>query len=251
MSKPRYIDLTGQRFGHFLVVGLQDRSKGYCKWSVQCECGKSRCMRTNTLRKGVCKECSRPYISGVNNGNFVDMTGQKVGRWTVLGIDQVKDKRIYWRCACECGNTKSIATKNLREEGSTRSCGCLKREKRNLLRGERHPRWNPDRESVSRKRQDPVAIVWRNNVLKRDGYQCQISGQQGGDLCAHHIASWDQNPALRYDINNGITVAYNFHVIFHRMFGYGKNTREQFDQFVRWMELLDVKTLAKSWTTKS
>lgn len=60
---------------------------------------------------------------------IIDMTGQKIGRWTVIERDMtLSSSRAYWICECECGNIKSVMGKYLRNKQS-KSCGCLKEEK--------------------------------------------------------------------------------------------------------------------------
>ena len=60
--------------------------------------------------------------------NFIDLTGRKFGRLTVI-------KRSYpnkwgnamWLCRCKCGREKIIVSNSLRR-GNTKSCGCLHKE---------------------------------------------------------------------------------------------------------------------------
>lgn len=77
----------------------------------------------------------------MKNANKVkDLTGQKFGSLTVLGIDESKDARqTYWICECECGVIKSIRGDGLKS-GSVRSCGCLKRkqDRINLTKNHSH-----------------------------------------------------------------------------------------------------------------
>lgn len=56
---------------------------------------------------------------------FIDRTGQKFGRWTV--IERVYGYRTRWRCRCDCGRISVIFSENL-VSGASKSCGCLKRE---------------------------------------------------------------------------------------------------------------------------
>jgi hypothetical protein len=60
--------------------------------------------------------------------NNLDLTGQKFGRLTVLEKSKTINKRATWLCKCDCGNTKIIKAKYLRN-GDTKSCGCLNKEK--------------------------------------------------------------------------------------------------------------------------
>lgn len=60
-------------------------------------------------------------------GKFIDLTGQKFGRLTVIERDTSRTGRAYWICKCSCGTVKSICGKNLRN-GTATSCGCYNRE---------------------------------------------------------------------------------------------------------------------------
>lgn len=56
-----------------------------------------------------------------------DLTGQKFGKLLVVEKDNEKSKnsyRTFWKCLCDCGNTTSVVTSNLRN-GHTKSCGCI------------------------------------------------------------------------------------------------------------------------------
>jgi hypothetical protein len=61
---------------------------------------------------------------------LIDITGRRFGRLVVLGISHRQRHpstnvlRIFWRCLCDCGVEKTVATISLRL-GHTKSCGCL------------------------------------------------------------------------------------------------------------------------------
>lgn len=57
----------------------------------------------------------------------LDLTNNKIGRWTVLRRAESRNKKTYWVCECECGTIKEVPTKVLKTKES-RSCGCLKEE---------------------------------------------------------------------------------------------------------------------------
>lgn len=51
-------DLTGQRFGRFIVVSLAGRDKyGYVLWLCRCDCGNERIVRGCRLMSGYTKSC--------------------------------------------------------------------------------------------------------------------------------------------------------------------------------------------------
>ena len=63
----------------------------------------------------------------------VDLTGNRFGRLTVIGVDKGRSGRDkYWLCKCDCGNT-SVTTTHKLVNGMTRSCGCyaIERAKEN------------------------------------------------------------------------------------------------------------------------
>ena len=68
--------------------------------------------------------------------DFVDLTGTRVGRLTV--IKRGTGSRTKFLCRCDCGKEKVIDSSSLRNQ-TTRSCGCLNSEivkKRNYKHGE-------------------------------------------------------------------------------------------------------------------
>lgn len=62
-------------------------------------------------------------------GKFKDLTGQTFGKWTVVDIDETKD-RIHWWCECECGKEQSIRASSLT---SGNSKGCRECTRNNLM----------------------------------------------------------------------------------------------------------------------
>ena len=58
---------------------------------------------------------------------FIDLTGRKFGRLTVLGRAPNRSNHTAWNCRCDCGNEKEIAGSSLKS-GITVSCGCYNRE---------------------------------------------------------------------------------------------------------------------------
>ncbi len=61
--------------------------------------------------------------------NAKDITGQRFGRLVALNpTEERRDRKIVWRCLCDCGNICYLTGKSLRS-GNTKSCGCLQKEK--------------------------------------------------------------------------------------------------------------------------
>lgn len=71
------------------------------------------------------------------NKNFKDITGNKYGKLTVLGLDHKRGRNFYWRCKCDCGN-ETVVVGGAIKSGHTKSCGCAhKKAKLKDLVGER------------------------------------------------------------------------------------------------------------------
>jgi len=60
--------------------------------------------------------------------SFIDLTGQKYGRWTVLQLAENDGNGIKWLCRCDCGVERSVRANDLRQNKSL-SCGCYNHEK--------------------------------------------------------------------------------------------------------------------------
>ena len=59
--------------------------------------------------------------------NFIDLTGQRFDRLSVLERVENRFRQAHWRCICDCGKELIVNGIKLRS-GHTRSCGCLRSE---------------------------------------------------------------------------------------------------------------------------
>ena len=75
---------------------------------------------------------------------------------------------------------------------------------------------------------------WAFEVKKRDKWTCQnpACGSKVREMHAHHLEAWNRAPDLRYDVSNGITLCQKCHMRFHYAYGFGDNTREQFEEWI-------------------
>lgn len=105
------------------------------------------------------------------------------------------------------------------------------------FKGENNPMWNPN--ITEEERENGRFIKGYNDfikdVYKRDNYTCQCCGAigTGRNLNAHHLDGYNWCKDKRTDVNNGITLCEDCHKDFHRMYGKGHNTKEQFEEWIK------------------
>ena len=128
-----------------------------------------------------------------------------------------RDYRILFPDCIDCGKHLSRKTA-LR----CRLCDARTPERREISRlsrlGKPSPRYIKDRTKLKRYGQDneirrsSAYKDWSKSVKKRDGWKCQLSDEScAGRMEAHHIKSYKDNPSLRFDLMNGITLCSKHH----------------------------------------
>lgn len=115
---------------------------------------------------------------------------------------------------------------------------------KSLPRGIKHHNYNSnlteeDRLKEKGRNKTTEYIMWKTNVFQRDNYTCQIIGDKGNyDIVAHHLQGWHWYKEGRYDVNNGITLSKEIHNIFHMIYGIRNNTKEQFNEFLKYCKFI-------------
>ena len=136
--------------------------------------------------------------------NLIDLAGKRFGRLEVIERAEGRVGTTRWRCLCDCGESKSIPSSNLRR-GITKSCGCLKSYlgsvliKTNGFKAFKHGRAH---------KKDPSYECWsdmrqRCNNNKSAGYR--YYGGRGITICAE----WDDFDVFLKDMGekpHGLTI---------------------------------------------
>lgn len=145
------IDMTGWRMkehgvpdSRITVIKRDYRRQEQMKsgvpyWECQCECGKIFTSSAPNIRRGQCKSCGclqKEKAGYVNMAGWIMKEhGVPDSRITVIGRNDsyIKEKNIhtndiYYDVVCECG-AKFTASRQGLVLGTTKSCGCLNRER--------------------------------------------------------------------------------------------------------------------------
>lgn len=141
---PRAKDLTGQRFGRLVAIEpTAKRCGGSVVWRCRCDCGNESLVSANALKEGNTRSCGclkKEHIRefSANRGAIKtrygekgdpSMIGRRFGRLVVKEFaGRTAGSAMLYRCECDCGNVIVREKSNL-TNGTTRSCGCLRREK--------------------------------------------------------------------------------------------------------------------------
>lgn len=92
----------------------------------------------------------------------------------------------------------------------------------------------PESQRAKDRRYDPDIHAWRKEVYARDNFTCIACGDnQGGNLNAHHKDGFNWCIKRRYDVSNGATLCESCHANFHQAYGYGDNTEQQFEEWLK------------------
>jgi hypothetical protein len=125
-------NMVGEKYGRLKVVsfeGLNNHRKA--TWLCECECGTSKVVVGSSLKSGCTVSCGCYQSSEAKKRFSKDMSGEKIGRLTVLSREGTyisrKSKTALWRCKCDCGEETVVRGASLRN-GTTTSCGCAQRE---------------------------------------------------------------------------------------------------------------------------
>lgn len=103
--------------------------------------------------------------------------------------------------------------------------------------GSQHPRYKG---SAGRDPKKPSNedLQWKNAVCKRCNRTCVVTKERdfqrkGQPYVCHHLNAFNLYEDLRYVAENGVYVKREIHLEFHKYYGFGNNTEEQFAEFCR------------------
>ena len=187
--------------------------------------------------KPSCFSAKNPYVLE-NIKRWLEINGDE----TIELLDSVyENAHSHLNLYCKIHKVKFTMTWNNLSKGKKCRLCAIDRHK-----GENNNKFNPNLTDEERwlKRKlygEESYAKWRTNVFQRDNYSCILCGTKGR-INAHHKNSWDKHPDDRLNVDNGVTLCIDCHKDFHKKYGAGNNTEQQFEE---WFENR-IKDISKS-----
>lgn len=116
---------------------------------------------------------------------FIDLSGKKFGRWTVIerGEDHFTKSCVrltMWNCVCDCGTHKLVSAQALRK-GTSTSCGCYAKENSSRLLAKRNK--ENAKHGASKERLHAVWNSMVNRCYNKNNNCFQLYGARGISVC--------------------------------------------------------------------
>lgn len=186
-------------------------------------CGNSFYKRPNEVqyRTKICsQDCATKYYVGENHSQY--------------GIEKEKYAQVEFNCDY-CSKLQSHYQSRYNNQ---KHHFCNIECRNNWLRQQ-----VTEEDILIRKSRGAASIKkFRKLCLERDNQECVRCGADN-DLQVHHILSFQKNPDLRFNLDNGITLCADCHKEFHSKYGKIKGTKENL------LEFLSLQDITQIWSS--
>lgn len=232
--------------GEFQVKPSHADKRTYCSRDCMSEAYKTRLQGDNNPNfsnagEKICQTCGKTYYSYNKTRKYCSwqcaglaQPQEKLERMAKMPRKSRK-RRTSFLCTCKrCGKefrwkhkkkilcpecnkayhtrplqTCTICGKKFRHKVTKKTCSiaCENVLKSYRQQGAKSHRWQGGKTSKLRRlRNSTTYQEWRTAVFERDDYTCQLCGQRGGRLTAHHIKMVSEYKELMLVLPNGITL---------------------------------------------
>ena len=174
--------MINKKFNYLTVVEYIGNINHRKFYKCICDCGKETKASGTKLRNNKTKSCGC-LLRDIHESSSSNWVGKKFNRLTILkSYNKEKYKDREFLCVCDRGNKKITTIASLKK-GSTKSCGCLRKEKMSkamttygLSSNDLYREWqsiktrctNPNSKAYKRygKRGIDISDEWKNNPEK-------------------------------------------------------------------------------------
>lgn len=199
---------------------------------VKCKCGQVIDTTYSSMRSSVdntllgryaCKSCRAKVVRDLFRVPFNEVREVYDKEGCILLSSEEEYGNVYsvLRFVAKCGHKHEMPLRQFRKSKYKLCEECTKR----ICAGEKAYNWKGGYEYGR-----PDQSGWKAKVLERDGYVCAICSSKEL-LNTHHIDGYNWCVDKRSDINNGITLCKECHTDFHKEYGFGNNTSQQFKKW--------------------
>lgn len=198
------------------------------KLKYLCKCGNE--MET-TLGKAKysgtsCKYCRAIKAADARRKYSIDEVKEMFGqKGKILLAEVFTNSTIAMPYICKCGTKSTINLNNF-----LKGKDCWKCRNDKLSEILKDPNITDEERELRRSQRSYKQF--RIGVFTRDDYTCQCCHIRGTELNAHHIRNFADNPGVRTDVSNGITLCKTCHYKFHHTYGYRNTNAYQLAEFI-------------------
>lgn len=195
--------------------------------------GKPKCIGCGQKCDDESTRCKRCYIKYINNNVITKQSSKEksliIKICKTCGNEYEIKRKLRTStskyCSSECFNKrgKDLTKKSYHTKVFCLDCNLpLKNKNAKFCRScfgkhqsqENHPNWK-DNATVKQRgmRWTYEYRIWRQSILKRDNYLCQMPEcNKDYNLQVHHIETMKKSPDMIYNLDNGITLCKNCHL---------------------------------------
>lgn len=229
-KKPTYEDIFNyyKQYDCELLTNKKEYKHTKQMLNYRCKCGSVYAKRFDAFKKSPnCPNCSSKPLYDTEKVRDI------FAEYNYKLLSEYKDNKLSLEYICDKGHYGSVTLSNFLNGARCMQCYLENNH------GENHPSWNPNKTAEERleDRKYEEYSKWRQEVFKRDYWTCQKCGYKKGKIItAHHKDGYDWCKERRLDVDNGITLCKDCHALsensFHRTYGFGKNTEQQFNEWL-------------------
>jgi len=190
----------------------------------------------NLMRKKVSQR-KIAEITGLSRPFLRKLSGQVGHKFPRNGIEIRGD-------LCMCANCGVFIRKPPSRVKRAGHNFCSVTCKGEFFRGEKNPAWKDGKYSSTFSKwimNQSDYDDWRDQVLERDNYTCQITGRYDVPLQAHHVKPKAEYQDIALDVDNGLTVSEEAHQLIHKMIREGHSYEDAVEEAKKAYELKENK----------